>query len=70
MPISTQETYRTPVRLNQKRKSSIRIIIKNTRTNNCGMEKRPGNIQRQIYHNYTDISTEPLNARRPEKDIL
>jgi hypothetical protein len=28
MPINIQEAYRTPIRLNQKRKSSCHIIIK------------------------------------------
>jgi len=56
MPINIQEVYRTPIRLNQKRKFSSHIIIKTKNLKNkvaTGKGGKPGNIQRQTYQNYT-----------------
>jgi len=61
MPRNIEEAYRTPIGLDQKRKSSHHILIKTPNVQNkerklkAAREKRTDNIQRQTYQNYTQL---------------
>ena len=70
MPINIQEAYRTPNRLDQKKKilqphnnQNIKGTEQRKKINSC-QRKRPNNIQRQTYLIIPNFSVDILRARR------
>jgi hypothetical protein len=76
MPIKIQESYRTSISLDQKRKSSYHIIIKTQNLHNkekllkAAREKSQVTYKGRPIRIIPDFSTETLKARRTWTDIL
>jgi hypothetical protein len=76
MPMNIQEAYRTPNRLDQKRNSSIHIIIRTTNTLNkdrilkAVREKGQVTCTSRPTTITSDFSPETINARRSWTDVI
>jgi hypothetical protein len=76
MPINIQEAYRTPTRLDQKRRSSCHIIIKiqdpqnKERILKTSREKGMSTYKVRPIRIIPNFSTETLKVGRPWRDVL
>jgi len=76
MPINIQEAYRTPNRLNQKRNSSLHVIVKTPNAQN--KERILKTVRDKSQVSYTgrpiritpDFSPETMKARRSWTDVI
>jgi hypothetical protein len=76
MPISVQEAYRTPNRLDQKRDSSGHLIVKTPNTQNkerilkALREKDPETYKLRPIKTIPDFSQETMKARKSWADVI